>query len=71
MPPYAYVIAFAFQVPPVRVPTEVKLDPTTVEFKEVPVRVWAFAVTVPDPPTSITVPFMVVLKAVELFAAFP
>jgi hypothetical protein len=41
------------------VPTDVKLDPVTVALSDVPVNVEALAVTVPDPPSEIEVPFTV------------
>ena len=41
------------------VPTEVKEELTTVELSVVPVRVPAAAVTVPDAPRAIAVPFTV------------
>ena len=50
-------------VPDVTVPTDVKLDVTTVEFKIVPVSVPAAAVTVPELPKLIAVP----LTVTELF----
>ncbi len=50
--------------PPVSVPTEVREDVTTVEFKVVPVSVPAAAVTVADPPSDIDVP----LTVIELLA---
>ena len=45
----------------VRLPTEVKLDATTVEFRVVPVRVAALAVTVALPPSDTLVPLTVKL----------
>ena len=56
---YAFTIGVAFQVPEVIVPTEVREDETIVEFRDVPVRVPAAAVTVPEPPRAIDVPFTV------------
>jgi hypothetical protein len=49
-------------VPAVTVPTEVKLELTTVALSVVPVKVAAFAVTVPEPPKLIAVPLIVVLE---------
>ena len=46
VPPLATAIVVALQVPVVMVPTLVKLEPVTVDFKVVPVKVPASAVTV-------------------------
>ena len=48
-----------FQVPVPIVPTDVRLDVTTVELRVVPVNVPAAAVTVPDAPNAIDVPLTV------------
>lgn len=47
-------------MPPVNVPTDVKLEPVTVDLIKLPVRVSALAVTVPDPPTVTDVPLIVI-----------
>jgi hypothetical protein len=56
---YALAIAEPFQVPAVIVPTEVKDEPVTLEFRVAPVRVPAAAVTVPKLPRLIEVPLTV------------
>ena len=50
----------ALQVPEEIVPTEVKLEVTTVGFNIVDVSVCALAVAVPDPPREIEVPLTVI-----------
>ena len=50
----------------ISVPTEVKLEPTTVAGNDVPVRVCALAVTVPLPPRVILVPLTVRLLFANL-----
>ena len=54
----------------VKVPTEVKLDPVTVDFIEVPVKVPASAVTVMSPLPSNATPliFLAVVNFVALLA---
>jgi hypothetical protein len=59
VPPYVAPIKVPFQTPVAIVPTDVKLDVTTVEFNVVPVNVPAAAVTVPDPPKLMAVPLTV------------
>jgi len=56
------VIGVAFQTPVVIVPTLVNDEPVTVEFKVVPVKVPAAAVTVPDAPRAIETPLTVRLE---------
>jgi hypothetical protein len=60
VPPYAAPISVPFHTPDVIVPTEVKLELTTVEFSVVPVRVPAAAVTVQLDPKVQVDPFTVV-----------
>ena len=56
---YVLVIAVPFQTPEVIVPTLVREDETTFDAKVVPVKVPAAAVTVPEAPSAIEVPFTV------------
>ena len=63
VPPLSTAIVVPFHTPVAIVPTEVKEELTTVELSVVPVRVPAAAVTVPDAPRAIAVPFTVI----ELF----
>jgi len=56
------MIGVAFQTPVVIVPTLVNDEPVTVEFKVVPVKVPAAAVTVPDAPRAIETPLTVRLE---------
>ena len=51
--------AVAFQVPIVRVPTDVRDEPNTPDGSVDPVNVLAFAVTVEMPPRDIVVPLIV------------
>jgi hypothetical protein len=59
VPPFAIAIDVPFQTPVAIVPTLVKLELTTVEFRVVPVRVPAADVTVIFPLPSKLVPLMV------------
>jgi hypothetical protein len=67
VPPLAIAIAVPFHVPIVIVPTEVKLELTTVELSDVPVSVPAAAVTVCDPAlvNDIDVPLREILEFVN------
>ena len=70
---FALAIAVPFHVPEVIVPTDVRLDETTLEASVVPVREPASAVAVIDPldPRGIDVPFIVIEELTNALFGIP